>query len=157
MTENLEQLNPNEAAEYVGETPDTLTQWRRTNRHLPYQAHPNGTVSYLRRDLDAWNSRNNPCYVTPKDWAPTGDYITPATSSPHKEPMNAMNQSQVAEYLEISAATVSQWVKRGVGPSHEEQGRRYRYMRTSVDHWLLTSSETEARRIRKRRGISNPT
>ncbi|SEC95136.1 DNA binding domain-containing protein, excisionase family [Amycolatopsis tolypomycina] len=48
--------------------------------------------------------------------------------------------SQLAEYLGIPEATLSQWRARGKGPKWTRVGRHVRYRWSEVDAWLDTQS-----------------
>lgn len=148
MHHDLEELNPNQAAELIGETPDTLTAWRKISRHLPYLRHKNGTVTYLRRDLNHWLENTKPEYIVPDDWQqPDHPYIYPHAGQTMPK---LMNRSQVARYLGVSAATPGTWIQRGAGPRCEVFANRAIYRKTDVDNWLMYSTEPEPKRIRKK-------
>lgn len=149
MYNSLDELTPNQAAHMVGETPDTLTAWRKTRRHIPFLQHPDGTVTYLRRDLTRWMERRKPEYIVPEDWEDAADgYYYPTATRPAPK---YMNRSQLARYLGVSTATPATWARRNVGPPCESFANRYTYEKRDVDLWVKHSTEPEAERVRKRR------
>ena len=57
------------------------------------------------------------------------------SQSPPKTPVT-MNDQQVAEYLNMSAASLRKWRRLGGGPKFLKIGRAVRYRREDVETWL---------------------
>jgi excisionase family DNA binding protein len=47
------------------------------------------------------------------------------------------SRSEVATYLGIPAATLTQWAHRGIGPAYVRIGRHARYRWSDVEAWLV--------------------
>lgn len=73
---------------------------------------------------------------------------TPIQPSPSTQPTRPtgvsqpeiMNEMQVAEYLNMSAASLRKWRLFREGPKFLKVGRAVRYRRTEVDAWLNSHS-----------------
>ena len=71
--------------------------------------------------------------------------IQPSSSSPPKQSTGAsrpeiMNEMQVAEYLNMSAASLRKWRLFREGPKFLKVGRAVRYRKAEVDAWLNSHS-----------------
>lgn len=47
-----------------------------------------------------------------------------------------LRQEAVAEYIDVSMATLEKWRKTGRGPAHIRVGRLVRYRQSDLDRWL---------------------
>lgn len=51
-----QEMDPFDAADYLGKSPRTLADWRYYRRGPAYSKDDRGRVSYRRADLDAWRA-----------------------------------------------------------------------------------------------------
>lgn len=47
-----------------------------------------------------------------------------------------LRQEVVAEYIDVSLATLEKWRKTGRGPAHVRVGRLIRYRQSDIERWL---------------------
>ncbi|MCC4440447.1 helix-turn-helix domain-containing protein [Limosilactobacillus reuteri] len=57
-----------------------------------------------------------------------------------EDPPSFMNKGQVADYLNISRATIDRWIKTRKFPS-TKVGGKYLYKREEVDRWVKENSK----------------
>jgi excisionase family DNA binding protein len=62
-----------------------------------------------------------------------------ATPGAHRRRLDRMaTRAEVAEYLGVPAATLTQWAYKRVGPHYRIIGRHARYAWPDVDRWVAT-------------------